>query len=309
MRYLIEHETLLEFPKPVREHQCELRLAPREDAGQVRLSCEIEIEPATSLATHFDCFGNLVHRFSLLVPHDRVLVHVRTEVETALANPFDYAPLDPSEERAWIARQLDETPSLHDFVLHRSEAVPDAATALADVAPPVYAADRTLLQNVQAAMAWSATTFRYAPGTTEVHGALAEFAEQRAGVCQDFAHLTVTLVRSWGFAARYVMGYVDAGVIGSEEAPVQATHAWAEVLIPGAGWRGFDATVGMVTNDAYVPVAVGRDSRDAAPLRGTFKGDATGPPPRVAVRVSRPDQPRRPLEEDSQQQQQEQQVQ
>jgi transglutaminase-like putative cysteine protease len=309
MRYLIEHETLLEFPKPVREHQCELRLAPREDGGQRRLSCEIEIVPEAPLSTHVDCFGNLVHRFSLLAPHDRVRVHVRTEVETALANPFDYMPLDPKDERAWLAQRLGEAPSLHDFVLHRSDAVPDAAVALAGCDPPAYAADRGLLQNVQAAMAWSATTFRYAPGTTEVHGALAEFAEQRAGVCQDFAHLVVSLVRSWGFAARYVMGYVDAGAISSEEAPVQATHAWAEVLIPGAGWRGVDATVGLVTNDAYIPVAVGRESRDAAPLRGTFKGDATGSEPQIAVRVSRADQPSPPLEEQSQQQQQEQQVQ
>lgn len=307
MRYLIEHETLLEFPKPVREHQCELRLAPREDAGQRRLSCEIEIAPEAPLSTHLDCFGNLVHRFSLLAPHDRVRVHVRTEVETALANPFDYVPLDPRDERAWLAQRLDETPSLHDFVLHRSDAVPDAA-ALAGTEPPAWAADRTLLQNVQAAMAWSAATFRYAPGTTEVHGALAEFAEQRAGVCQDFAHLVVSLVRSWGFAARYVMGYVDTGAIGGDDAPVQATHAWAEVLIPGAGWRGFDATVGLVANDAYVPVAIGRESRDAAPLRGTFKGDATGPPPRVAVRVSRADQPH-PLPGELAHQQQEQQVQ
>jgi transglutaminase-like putative cysteine protease len=304
VRYLIAHETLLEFPKPVREHQCELRLAPREDAGQRRIACEIEIEPETSLRTHVDCFGNLVHRFSLLAPHDQVRVHARTEVETALANPFDYLPLDPGEERSWLAQRLEETPSLHDFVLYRSDAVPDAAEALAGIAPPAYAADRTLLQNVQAAMAWSATTFRYAPGTTEVHGALAEFAEQRAGVCQDFAHLLVSLVRSWGFAARYVMGYVDAGVFSSDEAPEQATHAWAEVLIPGAGWRGVDATVGMVANDAYVPVAVGRESRDAAPLRGTFKGEGTGSPPQVAVRVTRADPPRPAIEEQSQQQEQ-----
>jgi transglutaminase-like putative cysteine protease len=309
VRYLIEHETLLAFPKPVREHQCELRLAPREEAGQRRLACEISIEPAASLSTHADCFGNLVHRFSLLAPHDRVRVHARTEVETSQANPFDYMPLDPAEERGWLEERLQATPSLHDFVLHRSDAVPDAAVALAGVEPPGYDAGRTLLQNVQAAMAWSATTFRYAPGTTEVHGALAEFAEQRAGVCQDFAHLIVSLVRSWDFAARYVMGYVDAGVLSSDEAPLQATHAWAEVLVPGAGWRGVDATVGLVTNDAYVPVAVGRESRDAAPLRGTFKGDATGSPPQVAVRVSRADQPRPPLEEELLQQQQGQQAQ
>ena len=83
------------------------------------------------------------------------------------------------------------------------------------------------------------------------------------------------------------MGYVERG----RRAPrkrrsEQATHAWAEVLIPGAGWRGFDATAGLVANDTYVPVAVGRDSRDAAPLRGTFKGDEGGASPQVSVRVA-----------------------
>jgi transglutaminase-like putative cysteine protease len=134
-------------------------------------------------------------------------------------------------------------------------------------------------------MAWMAATFRYAPGTTEVHGALADFAAQRAGVCQDFAHALIALVRSWGFAARYAMGYVDPVVADSGQQ--QATHAWAEVLIPGAGWRGFDATAGLVANDAYVLVAVGRESRDAAPLRGTFKGEGGGPPPQVEVRMRR----------------------
>jgi transglutaminase-like putative cysteine protease len=292
VRFLIEHETVLAFPQPVREHQCELRLAPREDAFQRRLGCTLEIEPEAAFRTHVDCFGNLVHRVSLLAPHAGVRVHVVTEVETALVNPFDFEPLAPDAERAWLAERLAADPSLHDFVWHRSDAVPDPAVALAECAPPAFAADRGLLQNVQAAMAWAAATFRYAPGTTEVHGALAEFAAQRAGVCQDFAHLLVALVRGWGFPARYVMGYAEGGTVREETAGAGATHAWAEVLIPGAGWRGFDATSGLLANDGYVAVAVGRDSRDAAPVRGTFRGDETGATPQVSLRVARAAQER-----------------
>lgn len=286
MRFLIEHESVLHFPKPVREHQFELRLAPRDDAAQRRLACEIEVEPDTPLRTHLDCFGNLVHRVSLLAPHDSLRVQVRAEVETALANPFDYAPLSPAAERGWIEQRLREDPTLFDFVLHRSDTVPEVDGEIGGLAPPAFAPDRGLLQNVVALLAFAGATFRYVPGATEVHGALAEFAEQRAGVCQDFAHFVIAVVRSWGFAARYVMGYVDPGAVSAEEG-AQATHAWAEVLIPGAGWRGFDATAGLVANDAYVPVAIGRDSHDAAPLRGTFKGDDGGLPPHVAVRVAR----------------------
>jgi transglutaminase-like putative cysteine protease len=287
MHYVIEHETQLSFPKPVREHHCELRLAPRDSSVQQRIACAIQVEPDAPLRSHVDAFGNLVHRLSLLAPHDGLRVHVHAEVETSLANPFDYFPIAASEERAWLDRELQQHPGLHDFVLHRSAAVPDLRGTVGDCALPDYDAGKTLLENVQAAMAWATATFAYEPGTTDVHGPLLAFAERRTGVCQDFAHLFVALVRSWGFAARYAMGYIDAGAVLESEPEVQATHAWTEVLIPGAGWRGIDATSGLVVNDAYIPVAVGRDSRDAAPVRGTFKGDESGAPPRVSVRVAR----------------------
>ena len=218
-----------------------------------------------------------MHRLSLLAPHESLRVRVHAEVETSLANPFDYVPVAPADERAWLERQLQDDPGLHDFVLHRSDAVPELPGALGRLrGAGLRRRARRCSRTSQAAMAWATATFRYESGTTEVHAPLAEFAERRAGVCQDFAHLFVALVRSWGFAARYVMGYVDAGAVLEAEPEVQATHAWTEVLIPGAGWRGFDATSGLVANDAYIPVAVGRDSRDAAPVRGTFKGDDGG---------------------------------
>jgi transglutaminase-like putative cysteine protease len=292
MRLVIEHETRLTFPAPVREHQCELRLAPRDDAAQRRVSCTIAVEPVAELRAHQDCFGNLVHRFSLLAPHDGLVARVASEVETSLANPFAYTPIAPAAERAWLEAQLRLQPALLDFVLHRSEAVPELAGELAGVPLPAWDGERGLLANVQVAMGWAAESFRWAPDTTDVHAALASFAEQRAGVCQDFAHLLVALVRGWGFPARYVMGYAEGGTVREETAGAGATHAWAEVLIPGAGWRGFDATSGLLANDGYVAVAVGRDSRDAAPVRGTFRGDETGATPQVSLRVARAAQER-----------------
>ena len=286
MRYLIDHRTTLAFPTPVREHQCELRLAPRDDAAQTRVACSVAVRPEVELREGIDCFGNVVHRFSVLPQHDTLHVSLEAEVETRLADPFDYMPLPPPLERAWIERRIRDDLALYDFVLHRSPSVPDLS-ALPGFTPPAYDPERPLLENVQVVMAWVNENLEYVPGATEVHAALSELAEQRAGVCQDFAHLMIAIVRSWGFAARYVMGFAEAGSIGEEAAASEATHAWAEVLVPGAGWRGFDATARLVANDTYVAVAVGRDSRDAAPLRGTFKGDAAGAPPEVSVRVLR----------------------
>ena len=121
----------------------------------------------------------------------------------------------------------------------------------------------------------------YRSGSTEVHGALTAAVRQGSGVCQDFAHLFITVARSWGIPARYVMGYLDPGI--SKAGETLATHAWAEALVPGAGWIGFDATHNLLANDHYVAVAVGRDSYDAAPQRGSFKGDYAGEQPSVTV--------------------------
>jgi transglutaminase-like putative cysteine protease len=269
----------------VREHHCELRLAPRAGGALRVLRCEIEVSPRAELREHVDSFGNRVHRFSLMAPHEELSARLTAEVETLLENPFGYAPLAAAQERAWLERRLRDDPPLHDYLLHRSDAAPDPLRLEGLDAPP-FAPERPLLESVQRAMTWVSESFAYEPGATDVHEPLAAFVARRRGVCQDFAHLLIALVRSWGFPARYVAGYVDPGPLaGGGDA--QTTHAWAEVLVPGAGWRGFDATHGLVANDAYVPVAVGRDSRDAAPIRGTYKGEGQGEPPRVELRVAR----------------------
>lgn len=287
MRYLIEHESRLEFPAPVREHHWELRLAPRADEWLRVLRCEVSVAPEAELGEHVDCWGNRVHRGSLMAPHDRLAARLVAEVETRLENPFDFLPLAPREERAWLATRLREEPPIHDFLLHRSDAIPELE-ALAKLDPPAPGEERSLLENAQRAMEWAHERFAYEPGATVVHAPLELFLRRGAGVCQDFAHLLVALVRSWGFPARYVAGYVDPGE-DPEQGP-ETTHAWAELLVPGAGWRGVDATHCLVVNERYVPVAVGRDSRDAAPIRGTFKGDAQDEAPQVRLRVARQEQ-------------------
>lgn len=286
MYYLIEHETTLAFLEPVREHELELRLMPRDDAGQKLLTCAIELEPSATLRQHRDGFGNVVHRASLVAPHDRVSVRLRAEVETLRPNPFDWAPLEVAAESAALERTLRESPRLLEFLLPANETVPDLAGALRALGAPCRVATRPLADDLAAALTWLSATFTFLPGATDVHAPLSIFLEKRAGVCQDFAHLFLAMVRSWGVPARYVTGYIDAGDQPGEE----ATHAWAEVLLPGVGWRGLDATHDLWADDRYVAVAVGRDSRDAAPLRGAFKGDDAGAAPRVRLRVQRQQQ-------------------
>jgi transglutaminase-like putative cysteine protease len=283
MRYLIEHETVLSYPATVREHHIELRLIPRNDDHQQVHSSSIETEPAAELATYRDYFDNRVEYFCVIPPHNRLITRLRAEVETHRHNPFDFQPVPPAEQQEWLQQAIRSAPRLNDFVLHRSKVTPHAFK-LAEATScdiPRFNQEQTVLDNLLSLTAWVPTVLAYRSGSTEVHADLQAAVKAGAGVCQDFAHLFITAARSWQVPTRYVMGYLDPGICqnGSE----LATHAWAEALVPGAGWIGFDATHNLLANDRYVAVAVGRDSYDAAPQRGSFKGDSAGEQPAVTV--------------------------
>ncbi len=283
MRYEINHETVLEYPRTVREHHIELRLAPRADAHQQVVSCVIETEPAAELASYIDYFGNRVDYFCVIPPHNRLTTRLKAEVETLKENPFNFEPVSPAEEQEWLRERIRHSPPTNDFVLHRSLLTP-AAMKLAEViecAFPRPDREGPVMESLLELTAWVPTVLKYRSGSTEVHGPLLEAVRQGSGVCQDFAHLFITVARSWGVPSRYVMGYLDPGI--SKVGETLATHAWAEALVPGAGWIGFDATHNLLANDHYVAVAVGRDSYDAAPQRGSFKGDSAGGQPTVTV--------------------------
>jgi len=290
MRYLIEHETILEYPQSVREHHIELRLVPRSDGHQQVISCSIETEPTAELASYTDYFGNRVDYFCIISPHTRLATLLKSEVETLKENPFSFESVPPEAEQEWLQKTIRRTPSMNDFLLHRSLLTPTAmklAEAITQ-AFPRREKERSLLNSLLELLAWVPTVMEYRPGSTEVHAALVAAVAQGGGVCQDFAHLFITVARSWGVPARYVMGYLDPGI--NQTGETLSTHAWAEALVPGAGWVGFDATHNLLTNDHYIAVAVGRDSYDAAPQRGSFKGEASSAQPLVKVTMQEQNQ-------------------
>ncbi|KAB0666140.1 transglutaminase family protein [Oryzomonas japonica] len=285
MRYFIEHETVLEYPEAVREHHVELRLTPREDSYQRLLGITLETEPTAGLRGYRDYYGNQVTCFDIIQPHRRLVTRMRAEVENTLANPFDFQPLSPGDEQERLREALRTTPALYDYILSRSPATPNLGRLDQGFAFPCHEPGRPVLESVQQAMEWITTVLRYKAGVTTVHSTLAQALTAAAGVCQDFAHLLIAIVRSWKIPARYVMGYLASREEGAEEAP-PATHAWTEVFIPGRGWTGFDATQQILANDLFIPVAVGRDYLDAAPQRGSFKGDAAGDNPVIRLSIS-----------------------
>jgi transglutaminase-like putative cysteine protease len=281
VRYRIERFGRTRFSAPVREHHFELRIAPWDDAGQRLTALELTVVPPAVAGVHCDCFGNQVHRASLMSAHTEVAVRMVAEVETLLANPFDYKPVAPARELEWVAGSLHEAPRLLDFLLCRSDKVPDLASlAREGMTPPGYQAGQPVLAQLKEAMAWVQETFEFDPEGVVARPRLADLFAEGIGNSRDLAHLFLALARSWGFPARYVRGYLDPAYFepdDEDEEPrqlPQVSHAWAEILIPGAGWRGFDPARGLLADQTYIRVAVGRDADDVPTQRNTFKGEA-----------------------------------
>lgn len=285
MRYLIHHETILEYAESIREHHTELRLAPRVDSQQQTVSCCLETEPDARLASYSDYFGNRVDYFCVIPPHTRLVTRLKAEVEVCNRNPFDFEPTAPHLQQQWLHDAVKREPRFNDFVLHRSPLTPPVMKLAdhTDRAFPRFERDQPVIQSLLELMGWIPAVLKYRSGSTGVHAELINALQQGAGVCQEFAHLFISIARSWGIPSRYVMGYLAQS--SADDAAENSTHAWAEALVPGGGWIGFDPVHNLLANERYIAVAVGRDSYDAAPQRGSFKGDSAGSEPLVTVQV------------------------
>lgn len=309
MRLRIERRERIGFDAPVREHHLEWRCAPWDDAGQRLLRCDVAGEPVTTLASHRDCFGNQVHRTALLAAHDGLVLAMQAEVETLLADPYAVEPVAVERERAWLADSLHQAPRLWDLVLHRDDAAPLLAALLAGEAPadvgvsadladglPVLRPNVGLFAQLQDATSWitAGCTVAALPGIADAaaddaaargDAAVAEPSAARVlqiaqGTAAELALLLMSVARGWGLPARLAAGYLyttDVSAPVSAETGVcglpGALHHWAEVLVPGAGWRGFDPSRGQVADAAYARLAVGRSCADLRPLRQSWKGD------------------------------------
>jgi transglutaminase-like putative cysteine protease len=128
--------------------------------------------------------------------------------------------------------------------------------------------------------------FEYRPQSTSVDSPIDDALRSRQGVCQDFAHVMIGLVRRLGVPCRYVSGYLFRDAASTDRSPDGATHAWVEALLPELGWIGFDPTNDLLAGERHVRVAVGRDYSDVPPTRGVYKGvTAVKSELAVAVRV------------------------
>ncbi|MEZ5421339.1 MAG: transglutaminase family protein, partial [Vicinamibacterales bacterium] len=257
----------------VSESVMELRMRPASDASQRCLQFEVDLQPRARVFAYRDFLGNWVHHFDLPRRHGRLAVTARAQVQ------LDAPPARPAalpietwaEVDAWSGRG-----EYWDFVQPSHFAVwSDALLAFAAELGPLATRTADPLTTVRALMAAMHRAFAYAPNTTRVDSPIGEALEQRRGVCQDFTHIMLALLRRLGLPCRYVSGYIAPRALDEDDGPTTiATHAWAEVMLPGLGWVGVDPTNDIEAGLRHVRVAIGRDYADVPPTRGVYKGGA-----------------------------------
>lgn len=243
-----KYEMKLSFSSPVTDHRFQLRCIPVTGPRQQIVDVMMNIEPEVSLDSLTDSFDSLVVTGFIPQPHDSFSYHVSgiAFVDNDNTKPEKFKPLyrfdsvltipGPSIERLITLCQM------------RIDQLPDNASPIdkaCEVMDEVYHA------------------FVYTPGSTTIRTTAEEALLQRKGVCQDYAHVMLSVCRHVGLAARYI-----AGMLGGEG----ATHAWVEVYHEGR-WVGLDPTHNRMIGDDYITIAHGRDYRDCMLDIGVFSGE------------------------------------
>lgn len=274
MRWDIQHTTRYEYAAPVRDSFNECHLQPVSDAHQHVESFSLNISPAAKVRSYHDFYSNVIHHFDIADPHSVLEVNSRLIVETRSG-----AWLSMNDRPAPLAR-LNEAlrgERAYDFIL---------ASRYVDLSPETWrlAVDATqgeedIWQCALKLMRFVHQHLAYESCSTSVNTHMREVLAARRGVCQDFAHVMLGLCRTLKIPALYVSGY-----LATEKA--SATHAWTEVMIPGAGWQALDPTHNCQPGETYVKIGVGRDYADVPPVSGTYKG-TTEHRMTVDVKISR----------------------
>jgi len=275
--YQVRHKTTYDYEDPVSVSHHILRLTPHNKRGQTCTQSEISIIPRPPTMTWFhDYFNNRVTTFTLLEPHERLIVDATSELEV-LALPLpDFGASPPWEHvrDALPGDYTDEGLNAYQFVFDSTRV--KGRAELAEYARESFPEGRPLLEATMDLTHRIHQDFRFDTKATEVSTPVETFFEKRRGVCQDFSHLQIACMRSLGLPARYVSGYLRTlppkgrpRLIGAD-----ASHAWCSAWSPAAGWVDFDPTNDCVPSDGHISVAWGRDYSDVSPIHGVLLGGA-----------------------------------
>lgn len=260
--HYIHHRTHYHYPHWVVDSANQLKLYPLQNVHQHVVEHQLVVSHDPTIHTFQDYFDNTTGFFTLVKPHRELEIESFCEVEMT-----EHAVLPhQSAAVAWTELRSNQLQTKwHDYLFAEStlnQSSIEEATHLNSSEHPfdeLHRLSEYIFKN-----------FEYKKGVTTIETGVDEIWKLRAGVCQDFAHLLLYMMRLRGVPCRYVSGYICPG--NSEWRGEGATHAWAEAWLPDVGWVGIDPTNNCLAGERHVRLAVGRSFLDCTPVKGTYKG-------------------------------------
>jgi transglutaminase-like putative cysteine protease len=269
MAYSVRHITSFRYEPAVRESVMEVRMQPRTDFRQRCLSFNLKVTPRATMMAYRDFYGNAVHHFD--IPEKLKLIEITAQ---AIVDVLPAPPLNAELAGGW--RELDARVAQTDYwemLLPSQFAAPTDQLNKLAAELDLKRRDKplALLQELNARLY---ELFDYVPNSTNVDSPIDDALRACSGVCQDFAHIMITLIRQLRIPSRYVSGYLYHEDKAHDRSPAGATHAWVEAYLGDLGWVAFDPTNNLLGCERHIRVAVGRDYADVPPTRGVYKGES-----------------------------------
>ena len=269
MHYQILHTTTYTYDPAVVLNPHVVRLRSRADGNQTLHSFSREISPEPAgISQVLDLEGNAVTRMWFVEPTDHLTIKVASEVETHCTNPFNYI-LEP-----WATQLPIDYPSsvLTQIMPYLNP------QGTSNIDPTIYELAQEICHEVSGKTAVFLTQLNqriYNNCKQEIRETGAPFPpgitwKEKAGSCRELAVVFIEACRVVGLAARFVSGYQE----GDPDKEDQHLHAWAEVYLPGAGWRGYDPIQGLVVADRHISLVASAVPKNAAPVTGSIRGNA-----------------------------------
>jgi len=263
----IKHITRYTYASTVIDCTNQIMLYPINDLQQTVQKHELKITNNPSIEIFTDYFGNKVGMFSIVAPHNLLLIESDIIIST---KPFLFPSDDKSAAEQW--NELNEVKEIYpylDFMLHETFT---SIEELNKLSVDLINKQESPFINAKKLSNYIFNNFQYQKGVTNIETKIDEILTLKAGVCQDFAHLLLVLLHLNGIPARYVSGYICPEK--EELRGAGATHAWVEAYIPFYGWVGLDPTNNCIASDRHIKLAIGRNFSDCTPVKGTYKGSS-----------------------------------
>ncbi|MCH5600561.1 transglutaminase family protein [Niabella ginsengisoli] len=265
--FKIKHITRYTYSSAAVECTNQIMLYPIQDAHQSLESHKITITKNPNVEIFTDYFGNKLGMFSIIERHSELLISSEAEVIThEVISPVNEAPAE--DQWARLVAVCGQFPYI-DFIQQESFEKIDELKVFMD---ELFDKNKTPFENAQLFSEYIFKNFEYKQGITSVETNVDEIWRLKAGVCQDFAHILLLMLRRIGIPARYVSGYICPK--NNEFRGEGATHAWVEAYLPDYGWIGLDPTNNCIASDRHIRLAVGRNFSDVTPVKGTYKGSS-----------------------------------